>query len=325
MKRKTHSEFINDVYKVSQGEYTVLGSYKNNKTKILMRHNYESCNNYEWDIKPNNFLEGEQRCPICSKKEADEMHRTGIDTFKKEIKSLVNNEYEVIGDIYINSKTNIKMKHIICGNEFDVTPNNFISKNSRCPKCALKLKAERLRKTIEQVNFEIYNEVKGEYELVSNNYINNNEKILIRHNKCGNILEVSLANFIYSGTRCECETQSKGEKGILDYLKNNDIKFIYQYKFEDCKNIKKLSFDFYLYEHNYLIEFQGRQHYMPVSIFGGEEGFVKQIKNDNIKRKYCQTKNIKLLEISYLNLNNINLILDNQINNHDNTVPRLAV
>jgi len=47
------------------------------------------------------------------------------------------------------------------------------------------------------------------------------------------------------------------------------------------------------------IEYQGEQHYRPVSIFGGEDSFKSQIKRDKIKKKYCKSNNIELLIIPY--------------------------
>jgi len=54
--------------------------------------------------------------------------------YKKEVFEIVGNEYSVISK-YMMNKTKIKMKHIECSQEFEVTPNNFLSKNSRCPFC----------------------------------------------------------------------------------------------------------------------------------------------------------------------------------------------
>jgi hypothetical protein len=63
--------------------------------------------------------------------------------------------------------------------------------------------------------------------------------------------------------------------------------------------IGKLRFDFYLPKHNTCIEFNGRQHYESVSIYGGQIGLRKQIKNDNIKVEYCRKNNIQLIIIKY--------------------------
>lgn len=64
-KRKTQEEFLEEIKALFNDEYTVLGQYKNWKTKILVRHNCKRCKNYEWEIAPTNFLKG-NGCPVCS-------------------------------------------------------------------------------------------------------------------------------------------------------------------------------------------------------------------------------------------------------------------
>ena len=63
--------------------------------------------------------------------------------------------------------------------------------------------------------------------------------------------------------------------------------------------IVKLRFDFFLPEYNTLIEYQGEQHYRSVPLFGGDEGYKRRQENDRIKRDYCKSNNIKLIEIPY--------------------------
>lgn len=53
--------------------------------------------------------------------------------FKDDIKELGNGEYELLSD-YEGAKIKVKMKHIKCGNTFDIRPSNFKSGN-RCPFC----------------------------------------------------------------------------------------------------------------------------------------------------------------------------------------------
>lgn len=59
---KSIIEFKNDVYNLVGNEYKVLGDYKNNKEKLLMKHN--RCG-HKYMVTPNNFLRG-YRCPKCS-------------------------------------------------------------------------------------------------------------------------------------------------------------------------------------------------------------------------------------------------------------------
>lgn len=50
---------------------------------------------------------------------------------------------------------------------------------------------------------------------------------------------------------------------------------------------------------DFLIEYQGRQHYEPSSKFGGKRGFYQQQYNDNLKRRFCALHDFILIEIPY--------------------------
>jgi hypothetical protein len=60
-RKKTHEQFIKEVFNLVGNEYTVIGEYINSKNKVSIKHN--KCG-YEWEVYPNNFLQG-TRCPIC--------------------------------------------------------------------------------------------------------------------------------------------------------------------------------------------------------------------------------------------------------------------
>lgn len=71
--------------------------------------------------------------------------------------------------------------------------------------------------------------------------------------KCGlcdkNEFVVSYSNYIrHDVNRCRfcSQRESKGERLIRDYLDRHNIDFIPEKRFEDCKDKKKLPFDFYL-------------------------------------------------------------------------------
>jgi hypothetical protein len=49
-------------------EYTVLGNYKNNRTKILVRHN--NCG-FEWEVIPKDLLR-DRRCPKCIRSKGED-------------------------------------------------------------------------------------------------------------------------------------------------------------------------------------------------------------------------------------------------------------
>jgi len=73
-----------------------------------------------------------------------------------------------------------------------------------------------------------------------------------------------------------------------------------------------LPFDFYLLMHNILIEFDGKQHFEPIS-YGmssekAEKSFLKLKQNDKIKNKYCLDNNINLIRIPYTEKNIENVL-----------------
>ena len=121
------------------------------------------------------------------------------------------------------------------------------------------------------------------------------------------------------GNNCPNCNENKGQTRILYLLNNYLINNIPEKSFSDCKNICLLSFDFYLVDYNFCIEFQGLQHYEPVDFAGrgqewAEQQFELNQKRDQIKRDYCNKNNIKLIEIPYWDFDNIEEILIKELN-----------
>ena len=100
-------------------------------------------------------------------------------------------------------------------------------------------------------------------------------------------------------TSCGCAKTSSGERLISSVLSELGIQYIREYRFEDCRNEQPLRFDFYLPDFHSAIEYQGEQHYKPVAMWGGDDGYTKRMQNDQIKRNYCHNNNISLLEVPY--------------------------
>lgn len=98
---------------------------------------------------------------------------------------------------------------------------------------------------------------------------------------------------------------SRGEIKIHEILEEAELNFKEEYVIPGLKssNGRDLRFDFAVFNDDgnldFLIEYQGRQHYQPSSKFGGKRGFYQQQFNDNKKRRYCALHGIRLLEIPY--------------------------
>lgn len=98
---------------------------------------------------------------------------------------------------------------------------------------------------------------------------------------------------------------SRGEIKIHEILESAGLMFKEEYEFPGLKapSGRPLRFDFAVFDDDgkldFLIEFQGKQHYEAVSKFGGMRGLYQQKYNDNAKRRFCALKNITLIEIPY--------------------------
>lgn len=128
---------------------------------------------------------------------------------------------------------------------------------------------------------------------------------------CGYIGVKSSRNVNYNGCP-SCATNSKGELKIKEWLKENNVKFKEQYKFDDCKNKLPLPFDFAIFNKrklSMLIEYDGIQHFEPSELFGGEVGFEERKRNDIIKNEYCNSKGIKLVRIPYWDYKSLDSLL----------------
>lgn len=118
---------------------------------------------------------------------------------------------------------------------------------------------------------------------------------------------LDINEFVNQQHRCPlCNVKSKGEIEVESILKKNGLKYIREYRFGDCKYKKELPFDFYLPEYNTCIEYDGEQHYTPIT-FGGiseneaELNYQETLIKDNLKSEYCKNHNIKLIRIKYDN------------------------
>lgn len=98
---------------------------------------------------------------------------------------------------------------------------------------------------------------------------------------------------------------SRGEIKIEEILKDNNLNFKMEYSFPglNSPNGRPLRFDFVIFDDDgnidFIIEYQGKQHYEASSKFGGKKGLYQQQYNDNKKRRFCALQDIKLIEISY--------------------------
>ena len=285
--------------------------YINNEGYTLLSDEYINCNQELEIICPNGHnikmswkrFENGRRCPHCSE-------RSWINRKKniEYINEIISKEGYKFLEEYTTAKTKMKCS---CpnGHIFEINWNNF-KNGKRCPLCNRENKSFSYEQVKEIVS-------KENYKLISKEYKNSKEKIELKCSK-GHIYSATFDSF-KRGKRCPHCISSKGENKVKEVLINNNIEYIQQYKFKDCKNINALPFDFYLPKYNIAIEYDGEQHYKIID-FGGKDKEVakKEFENrkkcDNIKTQYCLDNNIKLIRIPYWEYDNIEKIIKNKLN-----------
>ena len=102
---------------------------------------------------------------------------------------------------------------------------------------------------------------------------------------------------------------SRTEIKIEEILREAGLNFKMEYIFPDLRseNGRPLRFDFVIFDDDglidFIIEYQGRQHYEASSKFGGKRGLYQQQHNDNKKRRFCALRDLNLIEIPYTDEN----------------------
>lgn len=206
----------------------------------------------------------------------------------------------------------MKIKYI-CPIHGEISQNiqTIVYQHAGCRKCADIEVGNNFRNDIDKVS-EIISSVDGNILLNPDDYISTDTRNLWIQCSCGSKFYASLTSYLNGKNRCSkcCETESAGEKRIRQWLDENNIKYIQEYCYKDCKDIKPLPFDFYLLHGKGCIEFDGKQHFYP---YFGEEAFQKTVLHDNIKNQYCIDHNIKLIRIPYTQYRNIDKILTKEL------------
>lgn len=104
--------------------------------------------------------------------------------------------------------------------------------------------------------------------------------------------------------RCAQSGVSTGEAHVRKALELLCLDYRTEHRFKDCRYLAPLPFDFVIFlpgtQKVFLaIEFQGRQHYEEIEIWGGKEGYEKRQLCDQIKRDWCEEHGVRLLEIPH--------------------------
>jgi hypothetical protein len=210
-----------------------------------------------------------------------------VEDFVKRAKEVHGSKYDYSQVDYVDIKTRV---NIICPihGEFNQTPDSHIH-NHECPECGIinRRKSVMISKSNCVKNFFDIHGSLYDYSLVE--YVHSKQKVKIICKKHGMFEQTPHKHTLGDG--CPKCKSSRGEIKIENWLVNNQINFVTQKRFSDCKNKKPLPFDFYLPEHNTCIEFDGIQHF-KISRRSKDESknvniFELTQLHDKMKDEYC--------------------------------------
>lgn len=287
-KQLTNQEIIERIIDVHGDKYDYSKvDYINSRTPVILickKHG-----EFKYYIK---HLKEGRGCPMCSK------NKTIIDFIEKarDVHSLK----------YDYSKSNYTGRHnkliITCPihGDFEQEAGSHLS-GCGCPKCANEHKNDYKKLSTEDF-IERAKEVHGnKYDYSKVDYKSLESKVTIICPIHGEF-EQRADSHLFQKSGCPKCNQSKGERDIENYLIKNNIKYKSQYsiQIDQLINLSGHAYiDFYLPDYNLFIEYNGKQHYIPVQCFGGQLTFEHQQKRDQYVVEYCNKNNINLLIIKY--------------------------
>lgn len=306
---RTTDSFKEEIKKIHPN-IEVIGEYvstnKNIKCRCLL-------DGYEWNADPKNLLNG-AGCKKCASKNNGISCRHTQEWFDEKMKEIHPN-IEVLTP-YITSKNKVKCRCLLDGYTWEATPDSLINSKTGCMKCSNNKTSERCKKTNEDFLKQLM-EVNPNI-IPLENYVTDHTKIKCICKIHDYAWSVAPNKILHKFTGCPKCSASSGENIINFILDKWGYSYEIEKKFQDCIDKKPLPFDKYLKDFNILIEFDGEQHYKPITFgrLSDEDALAKfeiTKKHDNIKNEYCKKNNIPLIRIPYWEKDNLESYLFDEL------------
>lgn len=267
----------------------------------------------ELSVTYNDYIHSKNGCKYCGYEETKKKLALPQDVVKEIVES--KNENILLNpEEYINTSTkNLKVLCGSCKKIFITSLSSINGSKGMCSKCGYDYESELMKLSPEEVETRI-NSVNGNTLLNVDEYESTHTKNLRVLCSCNREFIVSLQDYTYFNVnRCPICTKrtSKGELDVSVALDKLQIKYISEYKFDDCYNVKPLPFDFYLPDYNTCVEFDGQYHYFPIH---GEDTLKATQERDKIKTDYCLKNDIHLIRIPFWEGSKIEEIIKQELN-----------
>lgn len=224
------------------------------------------------------------KCPKCANNQKKDTAK-----FIYDAKKVHGNKYDYSKVNYQGNKNHVEIICPVHGSFFQEASGHLRGRG--CPKCNVGYIQLSQKQWIEKAK-----KIHGDrYDYSKVNYINCDTPIIIICKEHGEFYQLPRSHFQGRGCpKCHLKAQSI----LFNKLKIifNEEDFIWEY---NDQWLGKQRIDIYMSKYKIGIEYQGEQHFHPIDIFKGEEGFkVLQIR-DRLKLEKCIENNVKLFYINY--------------------------
>ena len=298
--------FKNKIKTIDTGLSTpVYDTYKNTRDKmdfICAKHGRYQ----QWVY---HFLAGTQ-CPKCGIERRADAARTGTAEFIRRANKVHQNKYNYDKVVYRTTGEKVCITCPIHG-DFWQTPDNHVIQKQGCPVCG---KEKKYR--IESLGIDGFIKKaravhgnKYDYDSVTN-YTNNKNKVCITCPIHGAFWQRPDQHL--RGAGCPKCASSKGEQAIANILAKMGLAFEAQFQIPG----NSFRYDFFIPSLKLIIEYHGKQHFIPLDRFGGEKGLEEIRARDEIKRSLVLSHGYIYESIGYYRFSDIEKALIEVITNH---------
>jgi ssDNA-binding Zn-finger/Zn-ribbon topoisomerase 1 len=306
-----YSEFLKRAENTHGKRYKyVESSYTNYTSKMKL-----FCSEHGiFEQTPHSHISMKSGCPECGYLKSAKSNQKGWEIVLSMFTSVHGARYSYDGDSYTDVSKKIR---ILCGKHgwFEQKPYQHYG-GSGCNQCAIEEVHERQKIVFEEFVRRSIAMHGDRYKYIQRDWKDIFSPIRIQCSKHGDFLQIPRDH--YRGSGCPKCISSRGENEIRSILENLKIRFEEQKTFENLTHKSKLKCDFYLPDFNLVIEFNGLQHYEPISVFGGLDGLKETQKRDTIKYNYLISNDIKLIIVKF-DIEDIKTYLHNKLNTANNT------
>lgn len=254
-------------------------------------------------------------CPKCGVERAHDKTRRTQEEFINIVKEKFKDRpLDFSESIYNGAHTHITYRCLKHG-YITLYPYQLMNSHYGCEKCSYEERGLNIRITYNDFVSKSRATHGDKFDYSKANVIDYDTPVEIICKKHGSFWQ-SPDNHIH-GCGCTFCRESKGERGIAEWLDSHNILYKREYFITPTQVLfgrNKFRVDFYLPNDNMIIEFHGRQHYENTQFYKrSEEDFQEQLDRDRRLREYCKQHGITLIEIPYTKIKEIDKILDKKI------------